>query len=211
MWLRKQTATLAARAWRLLALLTVVVGASATTLLAVALAAGTGSGGDRPGSGFAILAHPRSATPFAAVGGLAPPQGASLAAISDDNAVYAWQPSSVEVCVILLEKAGAGGVACAQTQQAEADGVLLTVRPAAGSVDGATVTTAVLVPDGVGSVSFADRDGTVHPAAVENNVAVLNDPNLKSVDYTLPDGSQYAQTVPPVSAGAAAARAHRSR
>jgi hypothetical protein len=192
----------ASSSWRLLAVLAVIVAASAVTMLAVAFGAGSGSGGaGRPGLGFALFSHPSSIAKPAAVGGITPPRGATLAAVAGENTVYAWRPSGAEVCVIDLETSGVGGGACDRTPQAEAHGVVLTLRPGAKEMAaGATLSMAVLVPNGVSSVNFTDRDGSVRTAAVDNNVAVLADADLASVRYTLPDGSEYAQAAPNASA-----------
>jgi len=196
----KQIKAIAAGGWRLLSFLMVVVAASATTVLAVAYGAGSGSGA--PGTAeFAILSQSSPPTALSAVGGMLPPQGAVLAAQAGNSSVYVSQPSSSEVCVVTLETAGIGGAGCAHTQQADEQGVLLTVRPASQETAGATVTTAVLVPDGVNVVGFTDANGSARSVAVGNNVATLTDATVSSVDFTLPDGRHDVQPVPAAPVG----------
>lgn len=191
------------RAGRLLLVLAVAVCASAGTMFAVAFGAGS-SGAQH----FAIFTGRASVagSGTAAVGGIAPPAGARLAVVAGSNSVFAWQPSNAEICVVDLEAAGIGGVACDRTPQAEAHGVVLALRPGATALaGGATLTTAVLVPDGVSTVTFVDRSGSIRTSAIENNVAVLADAQLASVRYSIPAGGEFVQPIPTSPAPASAA------
>jgi len=183
------------RAGRLLLVLTVAVCASVGTMFAVAL--GAGSSGVQHFAIFTGRAAVAGSGTTAAVGGITPPAGARLAVVAGSNSVFAWQPSNAEICVVDLEAAGIGGAACERTPQAEAHGVVLALRPDATDLaGGATLTAAVLVPDGVSTVTFVDRSGSIHTAAVENNAAVLADAQLASVRYSTPTGGEFVQPIP---------------
>jgi hypothetical protein len=194
----KYIAAAVSRAGRLLAVLAVVITASAVTMLAAAFASGLDSGNaGTAGAGFSVFSHPPSGIArISNARGLNPPPGAILATVEAGNEVYAWQPSTDEVCVVDLEVAGLGGVACDLKSHAETHGVVLILRPAPASAVGPTLSMAAMVPDGVKSVVFSKRDGSTHQAAVTNNIVELADPNLASVRYTSLDGVNHEQAVP---------------
>jgi len=52
-----------------------------------------------------------------------------------------------------------------------------------------------LLPNGVTSVRFRDRDGSSSEVAVRNNVIEHEDANIASVSYTLPDGAMQTTNV----------------
>jgi hypothetical protein len=197
MWLRQVGRAAVANAVRIFAVGAVVAGASAVTMIAVALGDGTASNTSGPTRvGFTILTQHPSATAPQPIGGLGAPEGAILASAPGPYAVYVWQRTSEEVCVMALETAGAGGAACARNAEAEAEGLILTLRPSAVKIPGSSVITAVLLPNGVRAVDFTESSGAVHDAAAENNVAAFTGAGISRVNYTLPNGTHFGQAIP---------------
>jgi hypothetical protein len=194
MRLRKAGRTSVARVVRILAVGAVVAGASAVTVIAAAF--GDGAASTTSGPGFTILTQHPTPTARQPIGGLMAPEGAVLASAPGPYAVYVWQRTSEEVCVMALETAGAGGAACARNAEAEAEGLILTLRPSAVKIPGSSVITAVLLPNGVRAVEFTDSSGAVHRTAVESNVASFADAGISRVNYTLPNGMHYGQAIP---------------
>jgi hypothetical protein len=52
-----------------------------------------------------------------------------------------------------------------------------------------------MVPNGVTSVAFTDRDGSTYVAAVTNNVVEREDLNIASVRFILPGGGSRVTNV----------------
>jgi hypothetical protein len=143
------------------------------------------------GSRFAVLAHPVARA--SATGPYAPPPGAVYAASVGQHEIFALQRSGpetpgapevgAEVCLVDQEGSDGGGMACSAAAKAEQEGVeLLSIET------GTNLTDAVLVPNGVTSVEFTDHDGSSRTVQVTNNVAVVEDPDLASLHYTVPGG-----------------------
>lgn len=141
---------------------------------------------------FSLLSRPIARA--SASGPDALPPGAIHAVTVGRHEIFALQRSGPEVpgarnvgpevCVLDREGALAGGMACSPAANAEEEGVeLLSIET------GTSLTDALLVPDGVNSVVFTDRDGSSRTVAVADNVAVVEDPNLASLHYTLPSGA----------------------
>lgn len=153
---------------------------------------------------FAVLAHP--AARASATGTDAPPPGAVYAASIGRHEIFALQRSGpaapgapdqgAEVCLIDREGSDGGGMACSPDAKAEQEGVeLLSIET------GASLTDAVLVPNGVRSVEFTDRGGSTRTVQVHNNVAVVEDPNLASLHYTVPGGADKTTNIAEVASG----------
>src|SRR6185437_9830276 len=53
-----------------------------------------------------------------------------------------------------------------------------------------------LMPNGVGSVTLIDRDGSTRNVKVANNVAEAYDSNIASVQFQLPNGSLRTERIP---------------
>jgi hypothetical protein len=54
----------------------------------------------------------------------------------------------------------------------------------------------ILVPDGVETVTFIDKDGSEHTVPVTNDVVVRTDPSLASAKYVMPDQTPHTVKVP---------------
>lgn len=153
---------------------------------------------------FSLLSRPVARA--TASGPDALPPGAIYAATVGRHEIFALQRSGPgvpgapnvgpEVCVLDREGALAGGMACSPAANAEEEGVeLLSIET------GTSLTDALLVPDGVNSVVFTDRDGSSRTIPVADNVAVVEDPNLASLHYTLPGGATKSTDVAEVTSG----------
>jgi hypothetical protein len=134
------------------------------------------------------------------------PPGAIYAATVGRHEIFALQRSGPEVlgapnvgpevCVLDREGALGGGMACSPTANAEQEGVeLLSIET------GASLTDALLLPNGVTSVEFTDRNGSSRTIPVADNVAVVEDPDLESLHYTLPGGVTKRTDVAEVTSG----------
>ncbi len=147
---------------------------------------------------FAVLG--RRAARASATGPYGLPPGAVYAASIGQQEIYALQRSGpqapgapeegAEVC--LIDRAASDGVsmACSPATKAEQEGVeLLSIET------GGSLTDAVLLPDGVRSVEFTDRNGSSRTVPVDNNVAVDEDPDLASLHYTVPDGTSKTTSI----------------
>lgn len=155
-------------------------------------------------SRFAVLAR---ASARASANGLdSIPPGAVHAATVGQHEMFVLQRSGpaapgapnrgAEVCLIEQEETAAGGMACAALATAEQEGVdLLTIET------GATLTDAVLVPNGVSSVEATDSNGTSRTIPVSNNVAVIEDSALASVHYAVPGGVDKTTSIAEVDSG----------
>src|ERR1700744_5347563 len=87
-----------------------------------------------------------------------------------------------EICVV--DRHGLGGdMACSSVARAGREGIDLLTKESGG-----TISDAVLVPNGVKSVAFTDRDGSTRTVPVINNVAAVEDAELASVHYSVPGG-----------------------
>ncbi|HEY1689620.1 MAG TPA: hypothetical protein VGF95_12245 [Solirubrobacteraceae bacterium] len=160
--------------------------------VAVAAVAGTitiaasanGSSGKRTHKpGFSVFAHPLTGGAHtASVGGMQPPPGSVLAATHGNHYAYASRTGG-EVCVIALRPSG-GGAACGASAKMEETGADLIALPVNGSKLGVTL----LVPNGVSNVQVADNDGSTRSVVVANNVVIIEEEELASVQYTLPWG-----------------------
>jgi hypothetical protein len=56
----------------------------------------------------------------------------------------------------------------------------------------------LLLPNSVQSVVATDSSGSDHTVSVSNNVAVLEEPELESVEYTLPSGATKTIDIAPL-------------
>ncbi|HXA54238.1 MAG TPA: hypothetical protein VNV37_05120, partial [Solirubrobacteraceae bacterium] len=179
---------------RAVAVLAVVAGAVAGTLMVTAALASSGHAGHvRGGTGIAIFSHHHHSSQFARIASastLTPPPGAILASVTGSNEVYVLHRNGGEDCVMVLH--GSGGGACAPASTAEAEGAVGIFEQGEGATapgSPATLQVATLVPNGVGSVVFTDRNGTSRAVTVTNNVAVEEGMGISSVSYTLPNGT----------------------
>lgn len=177
---------------RAVAVLVVVAASIAATLLAAAAFASSGHGGKlrtvSKRTGISVFSHPpKRLARIAIAGALNPAPGAILASVVGRNEVYALHHSGGEDCVMTLHVGGTGGGACSKAAQVEEEGAVGIFVEGSGAT--AALRVAALVPDGVEVVTFTDRDGTSREIAVTNNVVELEDDNISSVSYTVPDGA----------------------
>jgi hypothetical protein len=196
----KNIVSMSSFASRAVAVLVVVTSAVAGTLLATAALASNGNAHRSRGkTGISVFSHqPRGLARIATSGALNPPPGAILAAVVGHNEVYAWHHSSSEDCVMNLHVGGAGGAVCGQGSKVEEQGTVGIFQEGEGATapnSPATLRVVALVPNGVESVVFTDRDGSSQDVDVTNNVVELEDINIASVSYTLPSGASHTTNV----------------
>lgn len=98
-------------------------------------------------------------------------------------------PPGPRLCLIELAGTG-GGAACGPVAAAEREGI------DAFSSEAGRITDAVLVPNGVTTVTFTDRNGTIHTVHVTNNFAAIEDANLATTHYVVPGGADMTIPVP---------------
>lgn len=131
----------------------------------------------------------------AAGNSLTPPAGAILAAVEGKTEIYVSQKGT-EDCVIHLTPGEGGGSTCAFASKVEADGeVGVGGGPISASGALSTLRVSALVPDGVKSLHFVDRDGSAYDVPVTNNVVEHEDLSVAKVSYTLPDGENHVTNV----------------
>jgi hypothetical protein len=148
----------------------------------------------------------------ASMGGRRMPTGARFGAALGQQEIYAWRPTATEaphptavgklptdvICMIdRMQGTGPGGgpagaaSLCGDAAVVEAEGIV-----AVSTSPNAPPRVAVLVPNGVPSVAFVNRDGGAQRSAVTNNVAAEEgNANLVSVEYTLPGGAVHTTTI----------------
>lgn len=118
------------------------------------------------------------------------PANAVLAGTSkadgQSNEVYAWERESGEYCLLDIEAVEARTVLCGPKVTAEEHGLLFAEK----SDEYAGDNVVALVPNGVDTATFTDKDGTTHVVKVTSNfVAYANSGGVASVRFTLPNGS----------------------
>lgn len=187
---------------RVLAL--VAVAAAVAVLVATALAA---SGGDRntqrravKRTGIAVfLHHPKDRARIAQDGSATtPPSGAILAEVVGRTAVYAFQNASGRDCLIHITTGAGGGSVCGRRSTVEEKGIVGIGGEGEGATapgSPATLRVTALLPNGVASVTFTDRDGSTHQVSVTNNVVEREDINIASIGYTMPNGERLTTNV----------------
>lgn len=191
---------------RAVAVLAVMAGAVAGTLMVTAaLASSNHPGHVTGGTGIAIFSHHHRSSQLARIASastLTPPPGAILASVTGSNEVYVLHRNGGEDCVMVLHVSvsvsGSGGGACAPASAAEAEGAVGIFEQGEGATapgSPATLQVATLVPNGVGSVVFTDRNGASRAVTVTNNVVVEEDMGISSVSYTLPNGTTHTTNV----------------
>lgn len=116
--------------------------------------------------------------------------GAVLAETVEGTEVYVSEDDGI-ICLILVEPSS-GGESCGMAASVEQNGMLDIGIGPSGHVHVAAV-----VPNGVASITLRDDDGAVHTAAVVNNVMLMYDANVSSVEYKLPSGSMRVVDIPP--------------
>jgi hypothetical protein len=187
---------------------------TAAVAAGVAFAQAGGSGIARPAfhakpltRAFRILRGPRVAAVEPApaqplTGATATDYAASEA---DGSKLFAATLADGELCLIDQEpsvapaasatatRTGSMSVACGSASAAEQDGVGL-VFPAGG---GYPAVAAVLVPDGVTSVSFELQGGGAVDEPVSNNVAWYSSTRLAGVAFTMPGGARVSTSTSP--------------
>jgi len=167
--------------------------ASATALLICAAVVGAlvasahlASGARPPVSHFAVLSdHPVRVRAHVA-DAVGAPSGAVAAATVGLSSVYVWQRPPEELCVVDIQEGVQGGASCAAVSYATRAGLVVILEP----IKGSTPSVAVLVPNGVSSVTVTDLDGVSHAVAVSNNVAVVEDAQAQTVHYEVGGASQ---------------------
>lgn len=161
---------------------------------------------------FSVLSQP----PIGHTASIDIPPRAVLAAVQGNHRIYAWEGSSAEaaamegsqgktaplpgnkICVIDQEVGGGRGSTCGPSATVKAHGIVETTEVFAPKPH---TTVTVLVPNGVPSVTFVDRDGTSYEAKVTKNVVVVEDQNLApqpstAISFKLPNGTVEALQMP---------------
>lgn len=181
---------------RVASLMFVVTAAIIGLLVATALAS-TGSHrgvhhrkGKR--TGIAVFSHhPQGLARIARVGSLTPPAGAILAAVVGRTEVYVSHNAKGGDCVVELTVGAGGGSVCGRSTVVEEEGLVgVGVEGEGATAPGSprTLRVSAMVPNGVTSVKFTDRDGSSYPVPVTNNVVEREDLNVASVSYVVPGG-----------------------
>lgn len=203
---------------RAVAAVAVILAASAGSLLASGALASTAKQtqakhvrAGRKRSGLAVFSHALSwqGARTASAGGVQAPPGAVLAAVSGKNAIYVWQPTASEetqpmrtadngdsTCMVEMLN-GLESIACGPTTTIEDRGIIGIKLP---SMSTPTLGATALVPNGVTSVTVTDNNGSTHAVAVSDNSVFIEDPNLASVSFELPNGEVNSETVSEVMA-----------
>jgi hypothetical protein len=88
-----------------------------------------------------------------------------------------------EYCLIDVRSTGSKAEACGERDVVGAEGLDLEFKG-----QNVAPTVALLVPDGVTSATYVDSNGAAVVAKVTNNVAVVSDWGVASVDYVMPNG-----------------------
>lgn len=162
---------------------------------------------------LAVFSHPlslRKARMASTGGGVQVPPGAVLAATSSKNAIYAWQPTATaepplvrvadngnSICMVEILSAGPKSIACAPSTVIETRGMISINMP---SKDVASLSATALVPNGVTSVTVTDNNASIHTIPVSNNAVIIEDPNLASVSFELPNGGINSASVSEIEA-----------
>jgi hypothetical protein len=118
------------------------------------------------------------------------PAGAILAASTGKTDVYVARNANGDDCVYHFTAGAAGGGGCSPAAQVEGKGAVGIFQEGEGATapgSPATLRVTALVPNGVSSVEFTDKDGSSYSVPVTNNVAVHEDIDISKVSYTLSD------------------------
>lgn len=207
--MRKANSILSPKSPHGIAVLVVSMVALAALLVGGAFAAGLrlGTRHVRPVPPGSIFSHPsRSRARAASASEVnAPPTGAVLAATTNGEEVFTWQaaasnatpagqaPSGAKICVMERQAAsGFAGVACYLASEIEAKGSVSVNLP---SKIQRTLGATALVPNDVPNITATDKNGSTQTVPVKDNVAVVDDPQLASVSYQLPDGTTQTTNV----------------
>jgi hypothetical protein len=179
---------------RIGAVMLVIAGVVAGMLVATALASGGHATARHRGPRWAIAVfshHPKGLARIASAGAPRPPASAILAAVVGKTEVYVSKSAGGEDCLEHFTVSAAAGGGCAPATQVEEQGSVGIFQEGEGATAAgspATLRVTALVPNGVPSVKFTDRDGSSYQVAVTDNVIEHEDINTASVSYTLPDG-----------------------
>jgi len=122
--------------------------------------------------------------------------------VSNGNGdVYKTVEPDGDVCLTQANSQGESATACAHAAEAATYGISqIQVFSNGEYAPGITV----LAPTGVATVAFSMDNGSTSVVPVENDVAQLIGPDVKSAQYVLPgDGSTFSATVPSASAAPA--------
>lgn len=194
---------------RVTATVVIVLAASCGALLASGALASTAKSAQpkrHRRSGLAVLSSAFSGrrARIASANGVHVPPGAVLAAASGKNAIYVWQPTAAEetpsmqtanndnsTCMVevlnVLES-----IVCGPTATVEDRGIIGINLPSSGA---SKLAATALVPNGVSSVTVTEKNGSARTVAVTNNAVLIEDPNIASVSFTLPNGEVNSATV----------------
>jgi hypothetical protein len=193
------TKTLTGRA---ASLILVVTAAIVGMLVATALASSESHKSvhyPRQRTGIAVFSHPpKGRARIAKAGSLTPPTGAILANVVGRTAVYVSHNATGGDCVIELTIGAGGGSVCARATTVEEEGMVgVGVEGEGATAPGSprTLRVTAMVPNGVTSVKFTDRDGSSVVVPVTNNVVEREDLNAASVSYALPGGGSHTTNV----------------
>jgi hypothetical protein len=119
--------------------------------------------------------------------------GAVLAAVIKtggvENEVYVSHEGT-EIC-LSANQSGESAEGCGDTSTAEEQGLSSLWKG-----QNVPLTMMILVPDGVETVTFIDKDGSEHTVPVTNDVVVRTDPSLASAKYVMPDQAPHTVKVP---------------
>lgn len=175
----------------------IFVVAAAVAVMVVASAVGAGNApvlvrhGKAHRTPLAVFTHPPKLARIADVGSLQPASGAILADVVGRTNVYVRHDSAGRDCIEHLKAGGAGGGGCASAAKVEEEGSVGVFQEGPGATapgSSATLSINALLPNGVKSVKFTDRDGSSYEVPVANNVMEHEDSNTASVSYKLPGG-----------------------
>lgn len=181
-----------------IAAIVAILAVSGGSLLASGALASTAKPSPTKHSRLAVFSHPLTRTRIASASGVRGPLGAALAAVSSQKEVYAWQPTPAQettpmrtadhgssTCMVKVLNNGLESILCGPTTEVEERGLIGINLPAKLAP---SLSVTALLPNGVTSVAVTDNDGSVHAVSVSNNAVILEDPNLASISYKLPNG-----------------------
>jgi hypothetical protein len=200
---KRKTMTTKSLIRRMAPFIFVVSAAIIALLVATALASTGGRWGVHHGggkrTGIAVFSHhPHGLARIAKAGSLTPPTGAILANVVGRTEVYVSHDANGRDCVIELTVGAGGGSVCGQSTTVEEEGLVGVGVEGEGATapdSPRTLRVSAMVPNGVTSVKFTDRDGSSYNVPVTNNVVEHEDLNVASVSVTVPGGESHMTNV----------------
>ena len=163
---------------------------AATAAAAVGVGIATLLAAGAPGTAQATLSPSLPVMPTGAV--------RTLLLSNGNGEVYKTVQPNGDVCLTQTNAQGGSATACAHAAEAATYGIT-QIQVVSGGQYAPGIT--VLAPAGVTTVAFGLSDGTTSVVPVENAVAQLVDPRVRTAQYVLPtDGNFFTATVPPMAA-----------